>query len=47
MANLLKFYRGAANMVAQAPVGAIWFDTENDVIKVRIATGTETDYPPW
>ena len=44
MANLLKFYRGAANMVAQAPVGAIWFDTENDVIKVRIATGTETDW---
>lgn len=44
MANLLKFYRGAASMVAQAPVGAIWFDTENDVIKVRIATGTETDW---
>lgn len=44
MTNLLKFYRGAASMVAQAPVGAIWFDTENDVIKVRIATGTETDW---
>lgn len=42
--TFIKFYRGAATQVAQAPVGAIWFDTEDDVIKVRIATGTENDW---
>lgn len=47
MANLLKFYRGASSAVEQAPVGAIWFDTENDVIKVRIATGTDTDWEAY
>ena len=35
MANLLKFYRGAVAPAAQ--VGMIWFDVENQVIKVCTA----------
>ena len=42
--KMLKFFRGDLSKVTSAPIGAIWFDTESNVIKVRIAEGTEADW---
>ena len=48
MANLLKFFRSATMpSVAEqnASIGSIWFDTTNNVIKVRTAeNGVDADW---